>query len=128
MCHCSSENLPIWQAAGQVSSVGIHHALIPVQLYFHGQFLRPKDPLPITGRKARSKVIFGLQKLADILSVACPNLDKALPTTYFPQKGEALDHVLSIFTPLADFAYTRIVDEGPGTFWSPSMSLHVPVH
>ena len=117
VCHCSSQNLPIWQAAGRVSSVGIHHALIPVQLSFNGQFLRPKDPLPITGEKARGKVRHGLRQLARTFSVACPNLTRALPIKYFPQKGEALDHVLSIFTPLTDLAYTRIVDKGAGIMW-----------
>ena len=94
-------------------------ALIPVQLADGaGCVLRPKDPLPVTGRQARKAAVSALNRFASQVGGKLPNLDTMLPRELFGERSALLHSVRGKVEELSEHMYVRIVDKGAGVLWA----------
>ena len=72
-CCCTEQYRPVWEAAGTVTELHGHFALLPVTIMHFSEVLRTGDPLPQHGQKSRSDCIDGLERLGSTLHAEYPN-------------------------------------------------------
>ena len=115
-CTCGQLRDP--EQFGAVRWIDGHLALIPVQIQdLKGVALRPRDPLPVTGRRARRCAVRALSTFADQVQGKLPDLDVYLPDFLFPERGNLLFSVRRKVETIADHLVVRIVDKGTGELW-----------
>ena len=95
-----------------------HLGLVPIQIStLGGKILRPCDPLPISGLKAREMAMTAICAFAKQVGGKVPDLHISLPEFLFLETGPDLTHVQRIVDESSVSFYVRIVDKGPGVMW-----------
>ena len=103
---------------GRVIDIDGHAVLLPVNFGVGGhEALRPNDPVPVPGARARAKAIEGITDFCKHLQTPVPPLDHVLPPSLFPESGDVLSQLRHLFKFLARSQYIRIVDKGAGEMW-----------
>ena len=75
---------------GRVIDIDGHAALLPVNFGMGGhEALRPNDPVPVLGARARAKAIEGITDFCKHLQTPVPPLEQLLPPSLFPESGNS---------------------------------------
>ena len=91
---CSCHELAHLERYGTVRWTDGCLALTPISVSdLAGAPLRPRDPLPVTGRQARKTAVSALQRFASQVQGTVPDLDKLLPRGLFGERGTLLHTV-----------------------------------
>ena len=114
-CHEFSARAPEF---GKVLHIDGHAALLPAVFAVGGhENLRPNDPVPVPGRRARAQAVSGITDFCKHLQTAVPSLDTLLPMSLFPESGNLLAQLGRLSKFLSRSQHVRIVDKGAGEMW-----------
>ena len=117
VCHCH-EMEPVLRRYGAVCDTEGHLPLVSIHVWTpSGRDLRPRNPLPINGLKAREIAIKAIHAFAKQVNGTVLDLSSSLPTCLFPETGADLKYVQSVVRETSGVIYVRIVDKGPGELW-----------
>ena len=95
-----------------------HAALLRVNFGVGGHgSLRPNDPVPVPGARARAKAIEGITDLCKHLQTPVPLLDQLLPPSLFPESGNPPSQLRHLSKFLEKLQYIRVMDKGAGEMW-----------
>ena len=95
-----------------------HAALLPAIFAVGGhETLRPTDPVPVPGRRARSQAVLASTDFCKHLQTAVPPRDTLLPMSLFPLSGKRLTQLSCLSRFLSRSQYVRILDKGAGEMW-----------
>ena len=111
-CHEFSARAPEF---GKVLHIDGHAALLRAIFAVGGhENLRPNDPVPVPGRRARAQAVSGITDFCKHLQTAVPSLDTLLPMSLFPESGNLLAQLGRLSKFLSRSQHVRIVDKGAG--------------
>ena len=114
-CHEFSARAPEF---GKVLHIDGHAALLPAIFAVGGhENLRPNDPVPVPGRRARAQAVSGITDFCKHLQTAVPSLDTLLPMSLFPESGNLLAQLGRLSKFLSRSQHVHIVDKGAGEMW-----------